>query len=606
MHSKLVSIKSAKIFVLLLTQTMLFSIYSCEFSPTGSNYVEITPEIQPAYINLDFNSDTVKIWGEKNISYNINISGLQLRRVKIFFDDVLLTQTSQLNGDFYFDSEKYSNSAHKLKIEVTSSSGTGSISDKLGVETVLFVKEWVLVIDNAKPVRLAITSIEPYEGRLKITWEKYENFNFEFYSLNLNGFFLTIIYDQEKNYWIDSNYVSGPINYSVNVTAAGQVGIGNACNYFSGNPEVFADVNDSGKVNLSWTKNLFYNNFEYYQVRRVFNENSIKTIATLYGINDTTYIDEDPPFGCEYKYQVLVSGYYESLSSGAACYIGNKMLEFQTVEFIPSLNSIYIKNRDGYYRLDPENLSVLAHQDRMINSVGEDRLALSRNGVYAYISADNNFYRLNPLSLAVEQTYSTNSIVKYNSYIQMGFKVSDSNFIAYTSWSKPNEVTYQFIGNVIFNLNTKTVVEALSAEESSWFCFISANNKYFYTSGNLYGIVKDNLVKSGSEKTGQFSFIEDGEEYIILNNNIFQVKRSRDMSLRSSMSFESAANFSYDPATGYLGFSGSYNGENYYFVYDINTWKEIIRIHVFDSYGLFFANSTLFGYQGYYLHLNLD
>jgi hypothetical protein len=167
-------------------------------------------------------------------------------------------------------------------------------------------------------------------------------------------------------------------------------------------------------------------------------------------------------------------------------------------------------------------------------------------------------------------------------------------------------VTYKLIGNVIIDPRNNTVVEALSTQESGFYCSISPNSKYFYAAGDLYKISNNNLIKLGKESAFYFIFIEEGEKYIIFSNNTLQVKQSSNMSIISSMSVGSASTLCYDPATGYIGFAGRLDDEFYYFVYDINTWREIKRVHICDDFGYGIANSILFNYEGYYLPLNLD
>jgi hypothetical protein len=152
---------------------------SCEFSPTGSNYTEIDRTLpQNLEIRLNDYADTVQVWGSANFSFQFNLEGRGVRRKTIFLDgDSLLDLGNRT--EFFFHSSDYSDGSHRLRIDVIADAGTGSLADKIGVEVLLLRREWILLIDNAPPQAVAVTSIEPENGRLRIQWEKMSNLNFK-------------------------------------------------------------------------------------------------------------------------------------------------------------------------------------------------------------------------------------------------------------------------------------------------------------------------------------------------------------------------------------------------------------------------------------------
>lgn len=599
-----------KYILIFLSFILIFIINSCEFSPTGVNYVDIKQTTPIAHINLNNSNDTLKVFGQTYFDYNIDIGNRNADSVNLYIDGKLFSYSMSLKQSVFFNSLSYSNSYHSLKIEVKSNSGTGSIADVFGVEKVLFSKKFVLVIDNStSPV--SIISAYPSDGRLKIEWKRYSSFNFQSYQVYADNILFATIKNQSTTYWIDSNYVCGNVSFRIDVGAANMTGKGNTFNY-SGNFSNIISllVTDSNKVKITWSKNIFYNNFGEYAIYRG-DEYNEKLIDKLNNINDTTYIDKNPYFGNEifYKIDAYPPNYYGTIndSKRMSCFLGKKMMPANSIYYVPSLNSIYIFNYNGIYRLNANNYTVLdsiSSQNLNTDPSASSLLSISENGQYAYLTYGASFLKINPLTLSIEKTIPTNTIVGYNSYAGSSFQVNDSNFIAYSSCTKI--LFYegiQLVNNLILNMNNSTIADSLPHSESNFGCKISQNNKYFYADNNLYSINNNQLNKIGSVNSSEFSFIGNGDKYIALNNSAIQIRNSSNMSLITSINSNGAADFSFDPATGWIGGTAIINGDYYYIIYDSNNGREITRIHVYPSYNYHMANSALFSPNGFYLPL---
>lgn len=603
---------------LLIILLLLFIINSCQYTPTGVNYVNITPEKPVAYMNLDFAVDTIKIWGTKYLNYWVDIGKRNADAVNLYIDNKLFFSSRVLIDSVLFNSGLYANSTHKLKIEVIANSGTGSISDVLGVEKVIFSKEWTLIIANQQPSPLKILSATPLDGRLKVEWEKYNYFNFQSYYLFKNNIKVAEFDDKGLNYWIDSEYVCGSADYRVDIKAANNVCTGINFNY-SDNYSNIIDlaITDSNKVRVTWSKNVFYNNFGSYAVYRGPDYEG-KLISVLKNINDTTFLDEDPLFGSEIKYSIGAyppgytdySGFPRNEGEKLACFIGGRILTANYIRFVPSSNSIYLINPTVIQRLDANSYSVSASQGSI---AGSGELEVSPNGQFIYVTGEAEFIKLNPLTLAVEKYIPTKSILGYNSYILFGFQVTDSNFIAYPSYAQPTTFggTGKFIGgdklicDIIINMNDNSVIDSTITDESDFTCNIADNYKYFYTNGFLYSIMNNKLIKNGYVSGSQFSFIGDGERYVTEENNTLYINKSSDMGTIVSINIAQPANYFYDSVTDCIGIIELINNEYYFTIFNTQTGDEVKKIHISNSYGYYFANSTLFSYEGYYLPLNI-
>ena len=77
------------------------------------------------------------------------------------------------------------------------------------------------------------------------------------------------------------------------------------------------------------------------------------------------------------------------------------------------------------------------------------------------------------------------------------------------------------------------------------------------------------------------------------------------MSTVSSINVDFPGKFSYDSKTDCIGLTTGRDDQCYYVVYDLNSGKEIKKIHIYNIGFYYLVNSILFSSNGYYLPLNL-
>ena len=208
---------------LFIFSILLLSFISCIYSPSTENFVEIDKDIPAPEItdrNIDLNADTLFVWKYTRFNYDLSAGNAKIHSSKIIcFNDTLRFESG--HGSFEVNPATVGEGTFKVKIEVSSGSGTGSIADKLGGEGYEFNREWVLVVEKPKIPELKITpSIE--NGYLKFSWNKVDKPYFRSYRLIVNDNGAHDFYSREyKNHditsFVDSTYVGGNITFKLSV-----------------------------------------------------------------------------------------------------------------------------------------------------------------------------------------------------------------------------------------------------------------------------------------------------------------------------------------------------------------------------------------------------
>ncbi len=149
-------------------------VIACEHTPKGKYYVDLNREtFGNININLLNQPDTILLFQETNFSYNINLQeGQTIRNMEITVDGEVISSTNLAYNTFRLIPTDYETGSHVLKAEVTTTTGTGSLSDVAGAESLLYTREWIIIVDNTPPEGLIITSIAEFDGKLKIDWTK--------------------------------------------------------------------------------------------------------------------------------------------------------------------------------------------------------------------------------------------------------------------------------------------------------------------------------------------------------------------------------------------------------------------------------------------------
>ncbi|MBF8962108.1 hypothetical protein I0P70_02520 [Pontibacter sp. FD36] len=156
---------------------------ACDYSPSGSHYEDLNPNPEVvADITLHEHQDTILIRGNKNLHFSVSLPGRVYHGFQLKLGNQVIAEGNN-PGSVLFRSAQYRDGYHTLKFSAVSNSGTGSLADKHGAELLEINRTWVILIDNAGPSPVAITSIVPVKGQLRVEWQQYKRPGFHRYEL---------------------------------------------------------------------------------------------------------------------------------------------------------------------------------------------------------------------------------------------------------------------------------------------------------------------------------------------------------------------------------------------------------------------------------------
>jgi hypothetical protein len=451
---------------------ILFGCCSCVFSLEKENFVEVNQNVEsPEIYNLNnsLDDDTIYFWYAQQFTFDLSSSDQSIIGVKVYVNDKTFTFDGGSGSFTLYLSDFPDINFSQLKIEIYTESGTGSLADKLHREGFTFEKTWVLAINQVKGYnpnfRYSITE----NGFLKLEWDRYLWDNF--YSYNIGASYSSFVIDPmpahyiknvEQNYFIDSSYVGGPIEYVFT-------------NYLSANsnfhlsdsailkinipvPEIsFSSTPDS--LTIRWTKSKLDGIYELNDSRYQFD------YIHFTSDNDTSFTMANPGIGPDITFNLYISsknwvvGFLKTKVTVSKNWgIGQQnSLIFDRFFFNPKLNFIY----DTYgYNLSIYNATNLKQpwfnkflQDyvRAIDFVDDSsKIAISTDRISFYDIRTMNIIQEFPLNFYNESGFIkvvTDSLALFNSgtaLITYNYRnsqiVSSTPFTAYY-FSTPNGVS---------------------------------------------------------------------------------------------------------------------------------------------------------------------
>lgn len=507
----MVMIKFSKRYLFLSFLSFMFFLTMCEFEPNDSVFDKVEVPISPkASINLPFNSDTVYITGIANVDFSFECAGYQIYKTSFTLDSTEIYSKSGktiINDPIYFSYNFIKSGIYKMEMVANVESKSGSIADKLGMESFSFKKSWVLIYQTM-PSKPLIKSIDIVDGRLKLVWSKSKSQSFNKYTVNRiyesrNDYILPkSITNADSSFYIDSTYIAGRAIYDISVQE-GTFTSTERVVYQGERPSFSIQSNNKLECIFSWNKTKFYNSFSSVKVTYTLNSNIEYPLFEISDINDTSFIIKDGIYGDREYYFYLIPksphyGYYKigkSYSGAGDQFYPNTKLCFASV---PPYN-IYGVTSNYFFRY---NTSTGDYNQLALNTIGF--LGSSLNDQYTLC----NYYRINPNTFSEKyidvayglHTYTGGKITISNNGIVVGHYNNNGSYIEYADLNK---------------LTTNNIKVPFSITNSS----ISPNGQYIVITGgnpSYFEIWKFNL------SLGKYSFYDKQEGDYLGSNITFQ------------------------------------------------------------------------------------
>ncbi len=588
-----------KLIFLLLLSFVFFN--SCEYSPTGTNYKEITfsdPNIGLVSLSED---QTTFIRGHIGIPFSAVLNDKNLIAVKAYINNNYLNTYYNSEDAIDFDSRQYPDGFYTIKLELYTTTNTGSLADLSGAEAYILTKQYSIQIYNAPITTPQITSMQVVNNALHIKWDKYEGPGFQKYVLMAYNDVLMEIYDQDSVEIDDPAFVGGYGDRVIKTYIAGErfESTHQTINYNQIN-FISATVNEQNHVVLTWERNIFDNAFGKYKITRASTDSSY--LVEITDINTTSYVDTDPIFGSQIHYGIMTFPklpvyvydnpiYIIASPIGQAC----NFPQYSYIKFVPGLNSYYAYHNNTL-RVYDNTMNLIKSKAYSFNTgYTFYNLAHSSAGDFIYALSDINaskIAKINSSTLQVDKIYDMDSLAgKTIGYIY-GFNVSDDNKLVIIC------SVYQIPSGVyVFDMNAETLIASQDLYESSYSydVQISKNGKYIRAEDNLYQLSNGTLNFIGNVENYSL-FMNDSESIVQFINIDSKAQRLRcsDLSLLSEISFNKILyqpKLRIDPGSNYIGCESQGTGS--FYILDMETAEIKKRIPIVE-YWVLLQNMTLF------------
>jgi hypothetical protein len=283
--------KTVKIIIVLLILLVGF-LQSCEYDPTGIYERQATKDIPPPDIqilDLNLDNDTVFLYPGIPVNFKFNSTNQEIKRVKFIIDDTIEKYTAySSSGVFDLAYGEFIEGMHKLKLEIITASGTGSIAEHIGVEGYLFSKTWELqVINNyMSQVKASVSN-----GLLKLVWPEYRSSDLKNYIVYRADLLYNAVElkKPKTSEFIDSSYVGEGGRYTINVyTQKGKLLSWGHVDIPIELPRLSLITTESNEYVLAMGKSRYYNAVDTFQISQSLNYGAtFSKIKSTQNPNDT-------------------------------------------------------------------------------------------------------------------------------------------------------------------------------------------------------------------------------------------------------------------------------------------------------------------------------
>lgn len=164
---------------LLLAAFCALVFHACEFDTAKVWDSPADPDAEPPVVDvvyLDLEQDSVWLLYGRDVSFRFSSSRDDILGAESLIDGEVSQTFYSDEGVFSLDYFSLSEGLHTLQLNVYTTAGTGSIADRLGLESYVFTKTWKLFV-----IKDYNTSLRPTvkDGCLSLSWKEYPASDFK-------------------------------------------------------------------------------------------------------------------------------------------------------------------------------------------------------------------------------------------------------------------------------------------------------------------------------------------------------------------------------------------------------------------------------------------
>lgn len=611
----------------LITIFLFIACNELQFEPKDSNYKDIPIDIPQQEITISAGTDTLYMFGETKIYFNLDLKGKKFEKINIYIDSAYYKAVTSQNY-MILNTEKFSNGNHILTLELVSHSGTNSLADLLDSEFIIYRKNITMTIDNLVHVKtFHIIGFNIENGILRINFDRYPYANFQgylVYKLTIENNTIVeslkdTIFDSQTNYWLDNEYQTGRVAYRVNLLAANQIVKGKAKAMVMTVPSVTGiTINNQNKAQITWTRSPFYNSFSNYQIERCIADtiqNVPEPVSTIYSVTDTNYTDDDFGFGNLVYYRILTENKKgEQLSSQwYPVFLGNKIDVFSNIKYIPALNSYYVwlwSREFNDYMIFRFNGDF-----QRVATLNAENFDILPDGSRAFVIGFTEITEVDPLTFAEIKTIPTTDIHGYESAMTNNFVIAKPAKLIYAGYKYISPTMY--IDKIFdVDLDSKSILASMD------FIYLLSTDILSCTMDGRYVAIANEAGQIFDLSSGDFNpvatfsskynflFAADGQHFIETTGTSIVIKEIASSAIINEFPADELIDYPMlDTQTNYL--AGNNHDRTRYYIYNPENGSKLKTLNLsvakegaflFDRF--FIANSTLFSSSGYSMTLN--
>lgn len=550
--------KSLRIIPFLLIVILLSS---CEYQLNETNYMDFEDSsIQHAFeVNLSSSSDTIEVFDNIEFTFDLNTNGLEIYTGEFTIDSTNWKANSK-EGSFTIYPDDFEPGYYTLRLNLTTSSGTGSIADVTGTEMYEYEEEWTLIIDPRDAPSLQVYSTITPEGYLKLYWDTCNQFNFDCYKVYKEYDLQKVIYDRDSTFFVDSNFIGKSTMYRVATYIKREYDNYEwSPNYNMDDQFPFLQIEEKGvdSLRLYWDKSPYNVKF------KVTTRNETYTSDFMY---DTTLTIANPGFGKSETYSL--NTYPIELNEYNWDYVAKSDLYYSLGRSFHG-SWFYAYDQIGkliytsYYRsLECYNTSSLSFVNSVLidytyywdvyacNTISEQVAVVSYN--HNTSQEEINVYH--------DHTFWDKTTLPFDigpSFVDIDhFCLTDNNMLAVACANKYDlisVVSQSLLGSLtITDYPENNKLSSFSTStDGKYMCYVTLNGLYLY---NIEGGTFT-LLHTDNRSYNSVLFDEDNPEmlYLTLNGStVLETRNASTFSLISSINLETESQVlrNIDPETG--------------------------------------------------------
>jgi hypothetical protein len=616
------------------------ALVSCEFPLKDENFVVVPNEpIESIGIDLNDLGDTIELIRPMSIQYDIDFPQNVNYLISVTVGDTEIHSSEKEPGSIDLSPLQFNSGFYPFKFQIFTNSGTNSLADKLGYEVLLFEIDKVLWVERSPAQKINITSIQPGDGNVIISWERYPKINFENYILFKSvrseeqryPLWTEIFYISDRNQtsFLDPSYLGGEATYYIvsRVTTSTDGATGDQYQFNSPRAKIidFETVNNQLKV--TWNKPIFYNAFQKYWLRKT------AAFATPYfestNISDTTFTIPDLGFGrtIELELNTVPVGAHPGGGSSTAyhstykeVHLGKKFRVHEQAFVNTALNKVYHYYEGYLYVSEKGESNPYDSVPLTLNGTYNGyALGISENGQYLYAGAGTSLARLNPITLDIIESQPLSVPTGVTETYPYSIVVSNQNTLAVDTKKPqnghPDGYTSSFI--TVLDGSSFTVTDTLQVKSNVIRLAGNDDLTYLYEWSSIQRRIFE-LTTTGTEVRRKdfrntfsgFGYFNDNNFYAFSHSTRYQVELASLNLIQTTSLPVWVGNLAVDQASGH--YFGMISGD-YFVSYTHDTLEELQHVKCYDfaqsdvssGYERFtMGNNYIYSSRGYMLEVN--